>query len=255
MITQSKAWLSRYPQITTFETSGVDLHEFEQNSFNLVYSYVAFQHMPRPVFEWYLGEINRVLTPEGYLALQLPIGPYCDVPIEDTVGIRSYPIQEIVQKLRHNGLAFLNETNVQRISTNINRQFDHSFHLIKKIHPITPARTMHWAQLDQPHHPSPLDRDLYENFAENCVKFGNPQEGIHTLQSLVQRNPEHLSGWLRLASLLLETGQVQEAVTVLQELTAFHPQYQEGQKTLQQLLTKYNIPSSADLTTARKSVR
>lgn len=242
MITQSKVWLSGYPQITTFETSGVDLREFKQHSFNLVYSYVAFQHMPRPVFEQYLSEINRVLTPDGYLALQLPMGEYYDVPIEDTVGIRSYPIQEIVQKLRHNGLDFFNETNVHQISTDSNQQFDHSFHLIKKIHPITPAKTIHWAQLHHPHHPSPLDRDLYEHFAENCVKCGNPQEGIHTLQALVQRNPEHLSGWLRLASLLLETGQVQQAVTALQTLTTFHPQYQEGQKTLQQLSTKYKIP-------------
>jgi len=238
MIAQSKVWLSEYPHITTFETSGGDLREFEQNAFNLVYSYVAFQHMPRPVIEQYLGEINRVLTPDGYLVLQLPIGPYYDVPIEDTVGIRSYPIQEILQKLRHNGLAFFNETNVHQTSTDINQQFDHSFHLIKKIHPITPARTIHWSQLDHPHHPSPLDLHLYEDFVENCIILGNLQEGIQTLQSMVQRNPEHLWGWLQLVSLLLETGQVQQAVTTLQELTTFHPQYQEGQKTLQQLLTK-----------------
>ncbi len=64
------------------------------------------------------------------------------------------------------------------------------------------------------------------------------------LQSVVQRNPEHLSGWLRLASLLLEAVQVKEAVTTLQELTTIHPHYQEGQKTLQQLSTKYKIPAS-----------
>ena len=51
MIAQSKAWLSEYPHVTTFETSGMDLREFQDQSFNLVYSYVAFQHMPRPVFE------------------------------------------------------------------------------------------------------------------------------------------------------------------------------------------------------------
>ncbi len=244
MIAQSKAWLSEYPHITTFDTSGVDLRDFEHDSFNLVYSYVAFQHMPRPVFERYLGEINRVLTPEGYLALQLPIGPYCDVPIEDTIGIRSYPIQEISQKLRNNGLAFFNETNVHQTSTHINPQFDHRFHLIKKIHPITPARTIHWAQLEFPQHPSPLDLHLYEAFADNCVKSGNPQEGIQTLQFLVQRNPEHLSGWLRLAALLLETGRVQQAINTMQDLTVLHPQYQEGQTALQQLLTRYNNPNT-----------
>jgi len=57
---------------------------------------------------------------------------------------------------------------------------------------------------------------LYETYADNCVKMGNSQEGIQTLQSLVRRYPGHVSGWRRLASLLLETGQVQHAVTTMQ---------------------------------------
>jgi SAM-dependent methyltransferase len=238
MIAQSKAWLSEYPHVTTFETSGMDLRELQDQSFNLVYSYVAFQHMPRPVLEQYLAEINRVLTPEGYLALQLPIGPYSDVPIEDTIGIRSYPIQEIKQKLRNNGLVFFNDTDVHRSSTNIDQPTDHRFHIIKKIHTIKPALTVEWAQLENPQHPSPLDMHLYETYADDCVKLGKPQEGIQTLQSLVHRNPEHLSGWLRLAAILLETGQVQQALSTMKELTALHPRYHEGQATFQKLLKK-----------------
>ena len=238
MIAQSKAWLSEYPHVTTFETSGMDLNEFEDQSFNLVYSYVAFQHMPRPVLEQYLGEINRVLTPDGYLALQLPIGPYCDVPIEDTIGIRSYPIQEITKKLRKNGLAFFNRTDVHHPKTDRDQPTDHRFHVIKKIHTIKPAITVEWAQLEHPQHPSPLDMHLYETYADNCAKLGQPQEGIQTLQSLVHRNPGHLSGWLRLAALFLETGQVQQALTTMKELTALHPRYQEGQATFQKLLKK-----------------
>ena len=238
MIAQSKEWLSEYPHVTTFETSGMDLRKFQDQSFNLVYSYVAFQHMPRPVLEQYLAEINRVLTPEGYLALQLPIGPYSDVPIEDTIGIRSYPIQEIKQKLRNNGLDFFNGTDVHHPSTDIDQPTDHGFHIIKKIHTIKPAITVEWAQLDNPQHPSPLDMHLYETYADDCVKLGKPQEGIQTLQSLVHRNPAHLSGWLRLAALLLETGQVQQAVSTMKELTALHPRYHEGHVTFQKLLKK-----------------
>jgi SAM-dependent methyltransferase len=238
MIAQSKAWLSEFPNVTTFETSGMDLREFQDQSFNLVYSYVAFQHMPRPVLEQYLAEINRVLTPDGYLALQLPIGPYSDVPIEDTIGIRSYPIQEIKQKLRNNGLVFFNDTDVHRSSTNIDQPTDHGFHIIKKIHTIKPAITVEWAQLENPQYPSPLDMHLYETYADDCMKLGKPQEGIQTLQSLVNRNPAHLSGWLRLAALLLETGQVQQALSTMKELTALHPRYQEGQATFQKLLKK-----------------
>ncbi len=239
MIAKSKTWLAKHPHVTTFENSGVDLREFDDESFNLVYSYVAFQHMPRPVFEQYLREVNRVLTAEGYFALQIPIGPYCDVPIEDTIGIRSYTLQEIEQKLRDNGLAFLDDSEIHHDnSINMNQPFDHRFHIIKKIKPVKPTMKVQWVQLEHPQHTSALDMHLYETYADNCAKMGNPHEGIQTLQDLVQRNPKHLSGWLRLAALLLEDGQVQQAVTTLQELNTLHPSYQEGKVTLQQLLAK-----------------
>jgi predicted Zn-dependent protease len=93
-------------------------------------------------------------------------------------------------------------------------------------------------QLENPQHPSPLDLHLYETYADNWVKLGNPQEGIQTLQSLVQRHPKPLSGWLRLTALLIEHGQIQQALNTLQELTALHPRYQEGQATFQKLLKK-----------------
>ena len=200
MIAQSKMWLAEHPHVTTFETSGVDLREFKDQSFNLVYSYVAFQHMPRPVFDEYLREINRVLLPDGYLAMQIPMGQHCDQPIEDTIGIRSYSFQEIQQKLQNNGLAFCTKSDEHPNSTS-HQTFDHGFHLIKKVKAIAPTTTMKWVQLEHPQHASPLDIHLYETFAGNCVEMGNPQEGIQTLQFLVQRNPQHLTGWLQLTAL------------------------------------------------------
>ncbi len=235
MIAQSTSWLSECHNITTFETSGVDLREFNDQSFDLVYSYVAFQHMPRPVFEHYLGEINRVLPPDGYLAMQLPIGQYCDVPIEDTIGIRSYTFEEIEQKLRQNGLAFCDKPTALLTSASIHQSFDHRFHIIKKIKMIKPKIQAKRIQLEHPHYDSPLDMHLYETYAEDCARVGKRQEGIQTLQFLVHRNPEHLAGWLQLTALLLENGQIQQAITTMQELTALHPRYEEGHATLQRL--------------------
>ena len=240
MIAQSKSWLVECPHVTTFETSGVDLREFDDETFNLVYSYVAFQHMPRPVFEQYLGEINRVLLPDGYLAMQLPIGKHSDAPMEDTIGIRSYTIQEIEEKLLKNSLAFCNKSEVEPISSTINQPSDHRFHLIKKIKTIKPHIQAEWVQIENPQSSSPLEMHLYETYADNCVKMDNFQEGIQTLQSLVQRNPKHLSGWLRLTALLLEHGQVQQALSTLRELTTLHPRYQEGQAMLDRLQSTYS---------------
>ncbi len=239
MIAQSKIWLSDFPHITTFETSGVDLQRFEDQTFNLVYSYVAFQHMPKPVFEQYLSEINRVLTPDGYLALQLPMGENRDVPIEDTIGIRSYTFSEIERKLSDNGLAFLDKAPCEETAVQANLPVDHGFHLIQKIQSKIPEMMVEWAPLPNPQHSSSLDIHLYETYADDCIKYGKTQEAIQTLEFLIKRNPEHLPGWLQLTAFLLEAGSVQQAISTLQELTTLHPQYQEGRATLKRLQKIY----------------
>lgn len=87
--------------------------------------------MPRLVLERYLGEIYRVLTPNGHLVFQLPIGP---------------------------------------------------------------GGSMAWDELKYPRYVSELDTHLYAIYADNCACAGNHQEGIHTLQTLVNKNPDYLAG-------------------------------------------------------------
>jgi SAM-dependent methyltransferase len=238
MIAQSKIWLADYPHIQTRETSGVDLREFPDSYFDLVYSYVTFQHVPRPVFERYLGEIHRVLTPSGYLAFQLPIGPFRDAPFEDTIGIRSYPIQEIEESLRRNGLGVLNHTPSDHKITNLSDPLSHRFRLAQKIGSRGPVASVDLGELERPHFVSELDTHLYAVYADDCVRAGNHHEGFRTLQTLVNKNPDDVAGWLRLATLLIETGQFQKALYTLKDLTTLHPWYQEGQITFQNMLKK-----------------
>lgn len=237
MIVQSKQWLADFPHIHTYETSGVDLLEFPHSSFDLVYSYVTFQHMPRSVFERYLGEINRVLTPNGYLVFQLPIGHFQDLPLEDTIGIRSYSNQEIEESLRRNGLGF-HPSSFDLETTQLSDPHSHRFRLAHKIGPIAPAVSMDWGELDQPHFVSELDNHLYGIYADNCACAGNYQEGIQTLQNLVNKNPANLEGRLQLAALLIETGQLPKAFVTMKEIITLHPGYKEGHRTLRQLIEK-----------------
>ncbi|MDR4461650.1 MAG: methyltransferase domain-containing protein [Nitrospirales bacterium] len=238
MITQSKQWLADHPHIHTYETSGVDLQEFPHSTFDLVYSYVTFQHLPRPVLERYLREIHRVLTPDGYLVFQLPIGHFQDVPLEDTIGIRSYSNQEIEESLQRNGLGFLYHPSPNPEVTETSEPHSHRFRVAKKIGPLGPVVSIDWDKLEQPNFVSELDTHLYAIYADNCARAGNHQEGIHTLQSLVNKNPAYLEGWLHLAALLLETGKLEKALDTLKKLTTFHPWYREGQKTFHNLLKK-----------------
>ncbi|WNM58855.1 methyltransferase domain-containing protein [Candidatus Nitrospira allomarina] len=238
MIAQSKQWLADDPHVHTYETSGVDLQEFPHSSFDLVYSYVTFQHMPRPVFERYLGEIHRVLTLHGYLAFQLPIGHFHDVPFEDTIGIRSYSHQEIEESLRRNGLDFLKYPSSSSEFLEMSDPHSHRFRLAQKIGPIGPTVSMDWDELEQPHFVSELENHLYGIYAENCAYSGDYQEGIQTLQTMINKNPATLEGRLRLAALLIETGQLPQALVTIKEIITIHPGYKEGHRTLRQLLEK-----------------
>ncbi len=194
--------------------------------------------MPRPVFERYLGEINRVLTPNGFLVFQLPIGHFLDVPLEDTIGIRSYSNQEIEERLRRNGLGILQHPSSDPEFTELSDPHSHRFRLAQKIGPIGPAVSMDWDELEQPHFVSELDNRLYGIYADNCVCAGNYQEGIHTLQTLVNKNHANLERRLQLAALLLETGQLPEAFVTMKEIIRHHPEYEEGHRMLKQLIQK-----------------
>ena len=213
-----------------------------------MYSYITFQHLPRRVFERYLGEIHRVLTPDGYLAFQLPIGLFQDFPLEDIIGIRSYSIQEIEAILSRNELGFLPHTASDHEVTNISDPLSHRFHLARRTGPPSPMVSPDWVELERPHFLSKLDCHLYAIYADDCTQTGKYQEGIKTLQNLVKKNPDFIAEWLQLATLLIETGQSQQALGTLKKLTTLHPSYREGLKTFQNLQMKHASQESAFFT-------
>jgi SAM-dependent methyltransferase len=65
------------PHVQFLQTSGSDLREFHDTQFDLVFSFIVLQHLPRRglVFA-YLSEIARVLKPEGLALIQIPTSFY-----------------------------------------------------------------------------------------------------------------------------------------------------------------------------------
>lgn len=49
-----------------------DLGRFPDGQFDLVYSVLVLQHLPRPVIDAYLAELLRVLRPGGTVVIQMP---------------------------------------------------------------------------------------------------------------------------------------------------------------------------------------
>jgi SAM-dependent methyltransferase len=72
MVEQGRERLARLPNAHFHQGNGYDLDGFEDASFELVYSIVALQHMPRTVAYNYLLECHRVLKPGGVLWFYVP---------------------------------------------------------------------------------------------------------------------------------------------------------------------------------------
>jgi cyclopropane fatty-acyl-phospholipid synthase-like methyltransferase len=110
MIAQSKAWLKGLPHVETLETNGIDLRPLANQHFDFVYAYVAFQHMPKEVFQSYLGEVKRVLKPGGYLKFQIFVGTDYAPAFEDTVTLRIYGESDLKQRLVEAGFTLVRQT-------------------------------------------------------------------------------------------------------------------------------------------------
>lgn len=72
MIGRARANLASVPHAHPHHGSGADLAQFADDSFDFVYSYAVFQHIPsRDVVMSYLREAHRVLKPGGILRAQI----------------------------------------------------------------------------------------------------------------------------------------------------------------------------------------
>ena len=111
MIRQSHEWLAGVAHARTHENNGIDLALFDDAYFDFVYAYVAFQHMPRPVFAAYLRDARRVLRPDGLVAFQIYLaGPgFLDPEFDDTLTVRLYAREELDRALATSGFSSLDE--------------------------------------------------------------------------------------------------------------------------------------------------
>ena len=72
MIARARENLRGIPHAHVHAGSGADLSQFADSSFDLVYSYAVFQHIPSAEVIWsYLREARRVLKPGGVLRCQV----------------------------------------------------------------------------------------------------------------------------------------------------------------------------------------
>ena len=72
MVKQGGHRLAGVPNIHFHQGNGYDLEAFADESVDLVYSALVFQHMPKTIAYNYFQETNRVLRPDGLFLFQVP---------------------------------------------------------------------------------------------------------------------------------------------------------------------------------------
>ena len=91
MVEQARALHPDVSNLSFVANSGADLKVFEDDAFDLVFSYSVLPHLPLPVLRSYFAEVNRVLRPGGWFRYQFWVGPdaHRHSP-NDTLNIRVY---------------------------------------------------------------------------------------------------------------------------------------------------------------------
>jgi SAM-dependent methyltransferase len=102
MIERARANLAGIPHAHVHRSAGADLRQFADASFDFVYSYAVFQHIPdRAVVDSYLAEAHRVLKIGGLLWFQVNGLPDEERQADTWSGVRFRP-EELVDYANRN---------------------------------------------------------------------------------------------------------------------------------------------------------
>jgi len=75
--------LSQYGNVEFRTGDGRTLGIFPDATFDVIYSTIAFQHMPKDVFRSYLADTHRALKPGGTLYFMIPAAPRTEQVVAD----------------------------------------------------------------------------------------------------------------------------------------------------------------------------
>lgn len=233
MIKKSREWLKGMNNVEAFENNGIDLGLFDRNSFDFVFSYITFQHVPKEVFYSYLPEINRVLKTNGLLRFQMCLGNLDDPPFEDTMTLRVYCEEELSEKLHNNGFEILNKSLISKVAEN---PYDNWFILARKCKEQIRNKDLSWIEKNCVDQVFPKESSMYFHLALNYTSKDKKDMAIDTLKELVKCNPPCLEAWLELANQLTLEQRFDEAILTMKDMLKANRTFYKGNTYLIKLL-------------------
>jgi len=91
MVARARKRLASLGNVEFLEGDGCSLRPLPDRSFDVVFSHIVFQHMPKEAVELYFAEVRRVLRPLGHFVFQVPeaVGKAPrDPSLDDTFSMR-----------------------------------------------------------------------------------------------------------------------------------------------------------------------
>lgn len=104
-ILEARRLLKNAQNVELVVGNGIDLSGIESNSIDFIYSFAALCSMPVAVIGNYLLELNRIITKEGCVRLQVYLGKFEDTYREDTLAIRSFDKGRFVAAVTESGFS------------------------------------------------------------------------------------------------------------------------------------------------------
>lgn len=114
MIKRARA-LVHHDDVEFRSTNGTDLSALADESFDLVYSFLVFQHLPRRQFRRYVNEVYSKLVDGGRFVFQMMIdetGAAPDPPASHPYGLRYYTRGQVEDTLGRAGFVAVTRTDL-----------------------------------------------------------------------------------------------------------------------------------------------
>ncbi len=110
MVARARARLAEVPNVEYLAGDGWTLQPLADDSIDLVFSHIVFQHTPRKVTRSYFDDIARVLRPGGDFVYQMPgwneRAP-ADPPEDDTFEMRFWKEEDLRHEMESRGFTWL----------------------------------------------------------------------------------------------------------------------------------------------------
>ena len=227
MIDQAKLRHSDVDNLEFAVNDGTGLGDFENASFDLVFSYSVLPHLPPEVVRSYFHEVNRILKPGGWFRYQFWVGPERTQAANDTLNIRVYSPEDF-QELNRNAGFELHEIDeidyfdpvlqIRPIWANVQRVGD-----AQSIVEIEGNYTDDFSDDERE-----LETNLLIYLAQKHAERGENDDAERVLQEAISSDPDRPEGYLEWAQIRVQKGDIKGALKLFKIVTERIPDLSAG---------------------------